>query len=95
MNINEVSKKIYDGHIDKILTEQTFWIGENADIEVVVNLHEYNGKKKLSALLKGKVIIETVAYNGSNNNVDILAAMESLVDDNEDYILDMVSSEGK
>lgn len=83
MNINEISK---------VLEEQTFWIGENADIEVVVKLYEHNDIKKLSALLNNEKVIETVVYNGSNNGIDILAAMESLIDDNEDYILELSST---
>lgn len=95
MNIDDVCKKLYDKHVAKVLAEQTFWIGENAEIEVIVSFYEYNGKYKLSAKLRGKEEIETITYNGSSDNIEVLTAMEKLVNDNEEYILDMVSLNGK
>ena len=75
-----------------VLTEQTFWIGKDADVEVMVNLYEHNGDYKLAAWLNGTEEIDTIDYEGSvDSSEEILAAMEKLVNDNENYILDLAS----
>lgn len=83
-------------NITKVVTEQTFWIGENADVEVMVNLYEHEGEYKLTSWLNGTEELNTESYEGDINNAEeILAAMEKLVNDNEDYILDVASWDGE
>lgn len=83
-------------NIAKVVTEQTFWIGENADIEVMVNLYEHEGEYKLTSWLNGTEELNTESYEGDIDNAEeILAAMERLVNDNEDYILDVASWDGE
>lgn len=75
-----------------ILTEHTFWIGEDADIEVVVDLYEMNNSYHIMACLNGSEEIDTIDYEGSiENTEEVLEAMEKLVNDNEEYILDLAS----
>lgn len=91
MNFEEVKH-----HVVTIIGSQTFWIGENADIEVVVTLYKFDDKHYLKAKLYGVKLIEAVVYNGSiNDNSEILAAMENLINDNEEYIFNLVSSGGE
>ena len=72
-------------NIAKVVTEQTFWIGENADVEVMVNLYEHEGEYKLTSWLNGTEELNTESYEGDiDNTEEILAAMEKLVNDNED-----------
>jgi IMP cyclohydrolase len=83
-------------NIAKVVTEQTFWIGENADVEVMVNLYEHEGEYKLTSWLNGTEELNTESYEGDIDNAEeILAAMEKLVNDNEDYILDVASWDGE
>lgn len=83
-------------NIAKVVTEQTFWIGENADVEVMVNLYEHEGEYKLTSWLNGTEELNTESYEGDiDNTEEILAAMEKLVNDNEDYILDVASWDGE
>lgn len=83
-------------NIAKVVTEQTFWIGENADVEVMVNLYEHEGEYKLTSWLNGTEELNTENYEGDIDNAEeILAAMEKLVNDNEDYILDVASWDGE
>lgn len=83
-------------NIAKVVTEQTFWIGENADVEVMVNLYEHEGEYKLTSWLNGTEELNTESYEGDiDNTEEILAAMEKLVNDNEDYILDVTSWDGE
>lgn len=94
LNINDfnVDKK----NIATVVNEQTFYIGEDASIEVMVNLYEHNGSYKITSWLNGCEELNTVDYEGSiNNSEEIIAAMEKLVNDNEDYILDVVSWDGE
>lgn len=92
---------IKDFNVDKkniatVLTEQTFWIGENADIEVRVNLYEHEGNHMMTSWLNGCEELNTIEYEGSlEDQTEILAAMEKLVNDNEDYILDIASWDGE
>ena len=87
MDINFIDKK----YIANVLKEQIFWIGENANVEVKVNLYEHNDSYKISAWLRGTEEINTIDYEGSiDNSEEILAAMENLVNENEEYILDLV-----
>ena len=73
-----------------VLTEQTFYIGENADIEVVVNLYENNGQHYITSWLNGCEECNTELYEGSiDNQEEILTAMEKLINDNESYIIDL------
>jgi len=81
VNVNQVAT---------VVTEHTFWIGEDANIEVVVDLYEHNGSYQIMALLNGSEEIDTIDYEGSIDDTDeVLATMEKLVNDNEDYILDL------
>lgn len=83
-------------NIAKVVTEQTFWIGENADVEVMVNLYEHEGEYKLTSWLNGTEELNTESYEGDIDNAEeILATMEKLVNDNEDYILDVASWDGE
>ena len=79
-----------------IILEQTFWIGESSNVQVVVNLHENNGNYKLTSWLNGTEELNTVDYDGDiENESEVLAAMEKLVNDNEQYILDIASWDGE
>lgn len=76
--------------IATVLTEQTFYIGENADIEVVVNLYENNGQHYITSWLNGCEECNTELYEGSiDSQEEILTAMEKLINDNESYIIDL------
>lgn len=87
-----VSKK----NVATVLNEQTFWIGDNADIEVVVHLYEHEGEYMMTSWLNGSEELNTESYEGSLDNAEeILAAMEKLVNDNESYILDIASWDGE
>ena len=92
MNIENfnVDKK----NIATVLMEQTFYIGENANIEVMVNLYENDGNYLMTSWLNKIEELNTIEYEGSlDNPEEIIAAMEKLVNDNEDYILDIASWE--
>ena len=79
-----------------VLAEQTFYIGENANIEVVVNLYENDGIYKMTSWLNGVEELNTIEYDGSlDNPEEIIATMETLVNDNEQYILDTASWDGE
>lgn len=83
-------------NVATVLNEQTFWIGDNADIEVVVHLYEHEGEYMMTSWLNGSEELNTETYDGSLDNAEeILAAMEKLVNDNESYILDMASWDGE
>lgn len=87
MNIN-IDKK----YVANVIDEQTFWIGENANIEVIVNLYEHNGNYKMTSWLNGTEELNTIDYEGSlDSTEEIIAAMEKLVNDDEQYILDVAS----
>ena len=81
--------------IADVLTERTFWIGENLDIEVEVNLYKDNDETyKLTSWLNGCEELNTVEYKGSiDNEIEVLSAMEKLIHDNEGYILSIASWE--
>lgn len=81
--------------IADVLTARTFWIGENLDIEVEVNLYKDNDDTyKLTSWLGGCEELNTIEYKGSiENEAEVLSAMEKLIYDNEDYILDIASEE--
>ena len=89
MSINYFN--INERNISLVTKEQTFWIGENADVKVVVTLNEHGDERKMTAWLYGTEEISTIEYNGSNNYCEIIEAMESLVSDNEEYILELSS----
>lgn len=79
--------------IANVLTERTFWIGENLDVEVIVNLYEDNDNTyKLTSWLNGCEELNTIEYKGSiDNEIEVLSAMEKLIHDNEGYILSIAS----
>ena len=95
MNISNLT--IDDFNVDKkniavVLNEQTFYIGEDANVKVMVNLYEHNGSYMMTSWLNGVEELNTIEYEGSlDNPEEIIAIMESLVNDNEEYILDMAS----
>lgn len=90
MNINCFN--VENNNIASILNEQTFWIGKSADVEVMVNLYEHNGNYKMTSWLNKIEELNTIDYNDSINDENkILAAMEKLINDNEEYILDIAS----
>lgn len=97
----EMDTSINDFNIDKkyiaiVVNEQTFWIGKDADVEVMVNLYEHNGSYKMTSWLNGTEELNTIDYEGSiENTEEVLAAMEKLVNDNEQYILDVASWDGE
>lgn len=94
MNIENfnVDKK----NIATVLTEQTFYIGKDANVEVTVNLYENDGNYLMTSWLNQVEELNTIEYEGSlDNPEEIIAAMEKLVNDNEDYILDIASWDGK
>lgn len=92
LNMFNVDKK----NVAEVLTQQTFWIGEDADVEVVVNLYENDGEWKMTSWLRGSEELNTIDfdYTESTTNDEILSAMEKLVNDNEEYILDLASWDG-
>jgi hypothetical protein len=62
----------------------------------MVNLYEHEGEYKLTSWLNGTEELNTESYEGDIDNAEeILAAMEKLVNDNEDYILDVASWDGE
>jgi IMP cyclohydrolase len=92
----DIKLNINEKNIANVISEQTFWIGENADVEVMVNLYEHDGEYKITSWLNGVEELNTESYEGSiDNNEEILAAMEALVNDNEDYILSVASWDGE
>lgn len=93
----DISKfDVKEKNVATVLNEQTFWIGDNADIEVVVHLYEHEGEYMMTSWLNGSEELNTETYDGSLDNAEeILAAMEKLVNDNESYILDMASWDGE
>lgn len=94
MNMNNfnVNKK----NIATVINEQTFYIGDNADIEVMVNLYEHEGNYMMTSWLNGVEELNTIEYEGSlSDTEEIIAAMENLVNDNEEYILDVASWDGE
>lgn len=92
LNMFNVDKK----NTAEVLMQQTFWIGEDANVEVVVNLYESNGEWKMTSWLNGNEELNTIDfdYSESTTNEEILSAMEKLVNDNEEYILDLASWDG-
>ena len=95
MNINIDKFNVQDNQIAEVLTEQTFYIGDNADIEVMVNLYEHNGQYLITSWLNGYEECNTEIYEGSiDNHEEILIAMEKLVHNNEDYIIDIANWDG-
>lgn len=92
LNMFNVNKK----NTAEVLMQQTFWIGEDANVEVVVNLYESNGEWKITSWLNGSEKLNTIDfdYSESTTNEEILSAMEKLVNDNEEYILDLASWDG-
>lgn len=76
--------------------EETFWIGETEDVEVIVNVYEDSGVTKMTAWLNGTEEINTIVYNGPLDDRDkLLEAMGKLVHDNEDYILSLADWDGE
>ena len=93
VTVNDFNLK--PNQIATVLTEQTFYIGENANIEVMVNLYENNGQYYITSSLNGCEECDTELYEGSiDNQEEILAAMEKLVNDNEEYIIDLADWDG-
>lgn len=79
-----------------ILHEETFWIGETENVEVIVNIYEDNGVNKMTAWLNGAEEINTIRYNGSlDDRSKLLETMGKFVHDNEDYILDLANWDGE
>lgn len=75
-----------------VMHEETFWIGETQNVEVIVNVYEFNGMTKMTAWLNGTEEINTIDYNESlDDRNKLLEAMGKLVHDNEDYILSLVN----
>lgn len=94
MNISDLN--IDPKHIATVVSEQTFWIGDNASVEVLVSLYEHDGGYKMTSWLGGTEELNTIDYEGSiDNQEEIIAAMEQLVNDNEEYILDVASWDGE
>lgn len=93
VTINDFNLK--EKQIAIVLSEQTFYIGENADIEVMVNLYEHDGQYYITSWLNGCEECNTELYDGSiDNQEEILAAMEKFINDNEDYIIDLADWDG-
>ena len=93
VTVNDFNLK--PNQIATVLTEQTFYIGKNANIEVMVNLYENNGQYYITSWLNGCEECDTELYEGSiDNQEEILAAMEKLVNDNEEYIIDLADWDG-
>ena len=96
MSINIDDFNVDKKNIATVLTEQTFYIGEDANVEVMVNLYEHNGNHMMTSWLNGVEELNTIEYEGSLDNAEeILATMEKLVNDNEQYILDLASWDGE
>lgn len=93
MDLNRFN--VDEKNVANVTHQQTFWIGDNAEIEVVVMLYENNGMYQMTSWLNGSEELNTIDYEGSMNDIEILAAMEKLVNDNEDYILDIASWNGE
>lgn len=94
MTINnfDVDKK----HVATVLYEQSFFIGKDASVEVVVNLYESNGVYRITSWLNGVEECNTEIYTGSvDDEKEILSAMEELVNSHEDYILDLADWDGE
>ena len=88
VTVNDFNLK--QNQIATVLTEQTFYIGDDANIEVMVNLYENNGQYYITSWLNGCEECNTELYEGSiDNQEEILAAMEKLVNDNEEYIINL------
>ena len=75
-----------------VTKEQSFLIGENLDVMVLVTLCQNNGEYTMTAWLDGIIEIDSVAYCGANRYDEIIEAMESLISDNEEYILELSST---
>lgn len=79
-----------------VISEQTFYIGEDASIDVTVNLYEHDNDYKMTSWLHGIEELNTIDYEGSiDDPKEIIATMEKLINDNEDYILDIASWDGE
>ena len=83
MNIMNIDSK----YVANVVKEQTFWVGDNADIEVIVNLYEHNGEYKITSWLKGTEELNTESYTGPLIDDEIIKSMEKLVMDNMDDIV--------
>lgn len=95
MNVTVNDFNLKSNQIATVLTEQTFYIGKNVDVEVMVNLYENNGQYYITSWLNGCEECNTELYKGSiDNHEEILAAMEKLVNDNEDYIINLANWDG-
>ena len=82
-------------YVANVVKEQTFWIGDNADIEVIVDLYEHNGEYKITSWLNGTEELNTENYTGPLVDDEIIKSMEKLVMDNIDYILNIISLDGE
>lgn len=92
MDINKFN--VTKNQIAEVSTEETFYIGENKDIEVVVNLYKHKNKHYMTSWLNGCEECNTIRYEGSlTNREEIHAAMEALVDYYKDYIIDLATDE--
>ena len=90
--MNNIESIISEEYIAIVIKEQTFWIGDNADVKVIVSLYKDNDEYKMTSWLNGTEELNTITYEGSlDNEEELLSAMESLINDNEDYILDIAS----
>ena len=74
-------------YVANVVKEHTFWVGDNADIEVIVHLYEHNGGYKMTSWLKGTEELNTESYTAPLIGDEIIKSMENLVMDNIDYIL--------
>lgn len=82
-------------HVANIIKEQSFWVGENADIEVIINLYEHNNEYKITSWLNGTEELNTENYDGPMTDDEIIKSMEKLVMDNIDYILSIANWDGE
>lgn len=82
-------------YVANVIKEQSFWVGDNADIEVIVNLYEHNGEYKMTSWLRGTEELNTENYDGPMTDNEIIGAMEKLVMDNIDYVLSVASWDGE
>lgn len=79
-----------------IISEQTFYIGEDATVKVTVKLYESDGNYMMTSWLNDVEELNTTEYEGSlDNTEEIIAAMEEFVNDNEQFILDTASWDGE
>lgn len=78
-------------YVANIISEQTFWVGDNANIEVVVSLYEYNNEYKMTSWLRGIEELNTEKYTGLMIDEEIKKSMEKLVMDNIDYVLSIAN----